>query len=73
MTRKTARADELVSATEIGEMIGVSRATVNSYYARERYRMPAPWVILGSGPIWLRSDIERWAASRRPRRSNGNG
>lgn len=53
---------ELMSPTEVAEHLGVRASTVRGYLARGQ--MPAPYVTLGSGPIWLRTEIERWAKER---------
>lgn len=56
---------ELLSATEVAEITGLGRKTIHGYHARGQ--MPAPYVVLGCGPIWLRSEIEEWHFDR-PRR-----
>ena len=60
--RTTAKADELVSATEVAAMLGVKPGAVHSY--RARGYLPEPFVTLGCGAIWLRADIEKWNAQR---------
>lgn len=58
---------ELVDATEVARMLGLSRRNAVSVY-RSRYDdFPEPVVDLGKGRcvLWLRRDIERWH-NRRP-------
>lgn len=53
---------ELLSASEVATLLGVDRKTVNAYHSRGR--LPAPVAVLAVGPIWLKTDIERWARAR---------
>jgi len=55
--------EELMSGREIADLLGVQPSTVRNYHARGQ--MPAPYVKLACGPIWLRSDIEHWARFER--------
>lgn len=51
---------ELVSVTEIAEMLGVSRQRVNQLV--EAYGdFPEPEARLAIGRVWRRSSIEQWA------------
>lgn len=59
---ETVEVSELVSMTEIAAMINVNVTAVRSY--RSRGILPEPLVVLGVGPIWRRSDIIDWQASR---------
>lgn len=63
MSGETIDVSELVSMPEIAEIIGVKVTAVRSY--RSRRILPEPLVVLGVGPIWRRSDIIDWQASRR--------
>ena len=59
---ETIEVSELVSMTEIAAMIGVNVTAVRSY--RSRGILPEPLIVLGVGPIWRRSDVIDWQASR---------
>jgi hypothetical protein len=60
---------ELLAASDVGEVLGVSRQRVHQL-AAEHAQFPAPYLRLGSGPIWTRPAIEYFAArwDRRPGR-----
>ena len=63
---------ELLGVHEIAEMLGVSRQRVNEL-ARSSLGFPKPVARLAAGRIWLKEDVEKWAAtwerrSGRPRR-----
>jgi predicted DNA-binding transcriptional regulator AlpA len=67
----------LIDARDVAQILGLShRNTVSEYQARYE-DMPRPVVDLGRGRpmLWLRPEIERWAARRqkngRSRRSVG--
>ncbi len=53
--------NHLVGATEIAEMLGVTRQWVNQL-AREDPTFPQPEAELSGGRIWEREAIEKWAA-----------
>jgi predicted DNA-binding transcriptional regulator AlpA len=58
---------DLLDAGEVAELLGLSRRQAVSTY-RSRYSdFPAPIVEKNSGKcdLWLRSDVESWASSRR--------
>lgn len=60
---------DLVSVTEIAEMLGISRQRVNQLIqAYEDF--PQPEADLAIGRVWLRSAVETWALShpRKPGR-----
>lgn len=61
---------ELIDANEVAAIIGLySNRAVSTY--RQRYAdFPIPMVEKASGKcvLWLRSDIESWALTRRPSR-----
>lgn len=59
---------ELLAATDVAELLGVSRQRV--WQLQERPEFPEPYVRLGSGPVWTRPAIERFAESweRKPGR-----
>jgi len=52
----------LVSLTEIAEITGIKPSTLRTM--RVRTQLPTPIAELAVGPIWLKSDIKRWAAKR---------
>lgn len=60
---------DIVSAPEVGEILGVSRQRVHQLI-NENKSFPPPLVRLGSGPIWLRATIEAFNSSwtRKPGR-----
>jgi predicted DNA-binding transcriptional regulator AlpA len=59
---ETVAVDELVGMAEIAKLIGVTAPAVRQY--RARGILPEPLVTLAIGPIWRRSDIVAWQASR---------
>lgn len=57
--------DELVDATDVAPMIGLSNPNGVSVY-RERYEnFPAPAIEKRRAVLWRRRDIEAWAAGPR--------
>ncbi len=57
-------AADLVDATEVAGILRLTRRTSVSVY-RSRYDdFPAPVIEKSRCVLWLRADIERWAASR---------
>ena len=52
----------LVGATEIAEILGVSRQRVHQLAASPDF--PRPEVELSAGKVWSREAIERWMAER---------
>jgi len=65
---------DLVSVTEIAEMLGVSRQRVNQLI--EAYAdFPAPEADLAIGRVWTRRSVESWADShpRKPGRRPAKG
>jgi predicted DNA-binding transcriptional regulator AlpA len=53
---------KLAGISEIAALLGVSRQRANQLAKREDF--PRPLDRIASGPVWKRSDIERWAKSR---------
>lgn len=51
--------DYLMGATEIADLLGVSRQRVQQLAKTEGF--PAPHDVLTMGAVWLKVDIERWA------------
>ena len=56
--------ESLVGRREIAEMLGIEVDTVKRY--RLQGEMPEPLAEISGTHLWRRSDIERWAAKRRP-------
>lgn len=48
---------ELLAATDVAELLGVTRQRVHQLH-KARGDFPAPYVRLGSGPVWTRPAIE---------------
>jgi len=53
----------LVGMSEIAELAGVPRNTVNVWLGRGK--LPPPAARLALGPIWLKSDITAWLKASR--------
>jgi hypothetical protein len=51
---------ELLAATDVAGLLGVSRQRVHQLH-NEHPQFPAPYVQLGSGPIWTKPAIEHFA------------
>jgi len=62
-------APDIISTIEVAEILGVQPDTVRKY--RRRGLLPEPWVVLGSGPIWKREEIEAWNEHERRRQQGG--
>lgn len=57
--------DDLVGAAEIARLLGdLSRQRVQQLVRTEGF--PEPVARLDMGKVWLRADVERWAAENRP-------
>jgi predicted DNA-binding transcriptional regulator AlpA len=56
------RIPPLAGPAEIASMLGVSRQRVTQLAAHPDF--PRPVAELSMGKVWLRSDIETWAAKR---------
>lgn len=58
--------EDLVDAIGVAEILGLANRTSVSVYQGRYADMPRPVVDLGAGRprLWLRGEIERWAASR---------
>ncbi len=66
--------DDLIDTQSVAQILGLAhRNTVSEYQARYE-EMPCPVVDLGSGrsKLWLRPEVERWAAVHRGR-AGGRG
>ena len=74
---RTVVIDDLIDAHGVAEILGVLRHNTVSVYQHRYPDMPRPVIDLGKGRVklWLRPEIEEWAAApgggiRRRRRSN---
>ena len=71
--------DDLLDAHGVAELLGLSHPNTVSVYQHRYEDMPRPALDLGKGRIklWLKPEVERWAASqiaagrRRSRRAAG--
>jgi predicted DNA-binding transcriptional regulator AlpA len=70
--------EDLIDAQEVADILGLSHRNTVFQYQRTYEDMPQPMVDLGQGRVklWLRPQVERWAATlvgsgrtRRKRRS----
>lgn len=59
--------DDLLDASEVAELVGLSSPKSISIYRARYADFPAPFVTKSSGKcvLWLRTDIEAWAGGRR--------
>jgi predicted DNA-binding transcriptional regulator AlpA len=55
--------ERFVGVDEIGKWFGISRRHVRQLISRADW--PEPYEVLAMGKIWLREDIEAWAAEHR--------
>ena len=62
--------DDLCDAHEVAALVGLSHPNSVFGYQRRYPEMPRPVVVLGRGrsQLWLRPEVEAWAADRRARR-----
>jgi len=58
--------DDLIDAQGVAEVLGLSHYNTVSVYQRRYADMPRPALDLGKGRIklWLRPEVERWAAAQ---------
>lgn len=61
--------DDLLDAHGVAEVLNLSHPNTVSVYQHRYEDMPRPALDLGANRVklWLRPEIERWAAQRRPR------
>jgi len=57
--------DDLIDATAVAEILGLSHRNTVSLYQKRYADMPRPVVEFGGGrcKLWLRSEVARWAKS----------
>jgi predicted DNA-binding transcriptional regulator AlpA len=62
---------DIIDASEVAEILGVSGPNVVSVYRQRHVDFPEPVLVKSSGKcvLWLRQDVEAWAASHPRRRS----
>jgi len=58
--------DDLIDAQGVADVLDLSHRNTVSQYQRRYADMPRPVIDLGEGRVklWLRPDIERWAAEQ---------
>lgn len=58
--------DDLLDATQMAELLGLSKATAVSVYQSRYEDFPVPVLASASGrcQFWLRQDVEAWLRSR---------
>jgi len=63
--------DDLIDASGVADLLGLSHRNTVSVYQRRYLDMPRPVVDLGSGraKLWLRSEVQRWAVTRASKQS----
>ncbi|HUA43668.1 MAG TPA: hypothetical protein VMA77_00460 [Solirubrobacteraceae bacterium] len=61
--------EDLIDAQAVADVLDLSHRNTVSQYQRRYVDMPRPVVDLGEGRVklWLRPDIERWAAEQAAR------
>lgn len=60
---------ELLDATEVAEMLGLSNRTAVSVYRRRYGDFPVPVIEKSRCVLWARQDIQSWASDRPGRRT----
>ena len=63
----TIRTEDLIDAQDVARILGLSHRNTVSQYLRLYAEMPRPVLDLGRGRprLWLRPEVEAWAATRR--------
>lgn len=56
--------NELAGLSEVAAICGVTKRAAQKYTARPDF--PAPLDRLASGPVWRRTDVERWGREHLP-------
>lgn len=67
----TTTSTDLLDTEAVARLLGVATASVRRYRMSDRPgpAFPAPAATFGASPVWRRSDVEAWVASR-PGRGN---
>lgn len=55
---------DLIDATEVAEMLGLSHRNSVSVYRQRHDDFPEPVVIKSRCLLWIRADVEAWANGR---------
>jgi glutathione-regulated potassium-efflux system ancillary protein KefG len=65
--------DDLVDANGVAELLGLAHRNTVSVYQHRHEDMPRPVLNLGNGRVklWLRQEVERWAANQADRTRRG--
>jgi predicted DNA-binding transcriptional regulator AlpA len=60
--------DDVIDATGMAALLGLSQRNTVSLYQRRYPSMPRPVIDLGQGrcKLWLRSEVEDWRSKHRP-------
>lgn len=66
MAVPTVRTEDLIDALGVADLLGLAQRNTVSQYQRRYPEMPRPVLDLGRGrpKLWLRHEIEAWAAQR---------
>lgn len=64
---ETEPAPDLVSRSEIGEMVGVNRQRVHQIVTGRDF--PPPAIVVSSHTLWWRADVAAWIAATAQRRA----
>ena len=59
--------EDLLTATEVADLLGFSMRQVISTYARRYHSFPRPAVVKSNGhtQLWAREDVEEWDREHR--------
>ncbi|MFT3854783.1 MAG: hypothetical protein QM733_18905 [Ilumatobacteraceae bacterium] len=57
--------NDLLNAAEVAEALGLAQRQAIATYRARYADFPAPVIKKGTCVLWLRADVERWAAARR--------
>lgn len=56
--------EDLINATEVASVLGLAHREAVSTYRRRYDDFPEPTISKGTCVLWLRQDVEAWAAGR---------
>lgn len=65
MTRRRVYLDELIDATEVAHILGLTHRTAVNTYLKRYPDMPRPVIVLPNAALWLRPEVERWNQHQR--------
>ena len=65
--------DDLIDANGVAQLLGLAHRNTVSVYQHRHEDMPRPVLNLGNGRVklWLRPEVERWAADQSVRTRRG--